>query len=359
MIRQVRMKEMYMDATGTLVERQTPVFAFGTHPQVTSDDQAHPVTSAKAIENKLRIIMDEILVGNHLEEIACRAPIDEDAYDAVPLGTTPDDVARCAVARDILPSSCPDGPHALCICKLDGGCGDVEKGKPVGVLDVNQDGAADDTRFINGAVGLRCGTIDVPINLDQSYWNPSGDQNVPAMGGFDALGPAIVLLPAIPMGAPAGVPPLLPTNTTCNLTFSPTVVDKQGNEVCAPPDGQIDQGCTPGDVNAFSFKVEPLGARILGIQPDETGVSRTNPVTVKFSAPLMAGTEAGVQLLEGTTPYTQGTMALSAPDTLRITPPAGGFPADTTFTVSVPTSVADYYAQPMPMPFTFNFTTGQ
>lgn len=359
MIQQVRLKEMYMDAAGALVERQTPVFAFGTHPQVTSEDQAHPVTSAKAIENKLRIIMDELLIGNNLEEIGCRAPIDDDAYDTVPLGTTPDDVARCAVARDILPTSCPQGPHAVCICKRDDGCGEVPNGQPVGVLDVNQDGAADDTRFINGAVGLRCGTIDVPINLDTSYWNPSGDQNVPAMGGFDALGPAIVLQPAIPAGAPVGVTPLLPTNTTCTLTFSPSVVDKQGNQVCAPADGNIAQGCTPGDVNAFSFNVEPLFVRVLGLQPDQTGVSRTNAITVKFNAPLTATSIAGIELLEGTTPYTQATMALSAPDTLRITPPAAGLPADTTFTISVPTSVSDYYAQPLPMPFTFSFTTGQ
>lgn len=348
-----------MNASGNLVERPTPVFAFGTHPQVTSEDQAHPVTSAKSIDNRLRIIMDELLVGNHLEEIACRSPVDEDAYDRVPVGATPDDVARCSVARDVLEKSCPDGPRAICICKLDGGCNGIEKGKPVGVKDENGDGAADDTRFIAGAVGLRCGTIDVPINTEQSYWNPSGDQNVPAMGGFDALGPAIVLKPAAPVGAPMGVVPFFPTNTTCSLVFDPSVVDKQGNQVCAPPDGDITKGCTPGDVSAFTFKVEPLSSRVLALQPGQTGVSRTNAIQIKFSAPLAEDTLSGIELLVGGNPYPDVTIATSTPDTVRLTPTAdGGFPAETEFTISIATSVTDYYDQPLPMPFTFTFTTG-
>lgn len=115
MIRQVRMKEVYQDASGAYNDRLSPVFAFGTHPQVTSEDQAHPVTSAKAVSNKLRIIVDELLVGNYLEEIQCRAPVDNDAYDIVPLGATPDDIARCSVAKDLLPSSCP-GANTLSVC---------------------------------------------------------------------------------------------------------------------------------------------------------------------------------------------------------------------------------------------------
>jgi hypothetical protein len=112
----------------------------------------------------------------------------------VPIGTTPDDIAKCAVAKDVLPSSCPgDMEHAVCICRNEGGCGDTPLGGPVGILDVNQDGAADDTRFVQGAVGLQCGTIAVPIDQNTSYWNPSGDQNRPAMGGFEALGPALVI----------------------------------------------------------------------------------------------------------------------------------------------------------------------
>lgn len=359
MIRQVRLKETYMDASGNLNPRLEPVFAFGTHPKVTSDDEAHPVTSATAVDNKLRIIMDELLVGNYLEEIACRATIDEDAYDSVAPGTTPDDIARCSVAKDVLVASCPGtSSHDVCICKLDAGCGDVAKGKPVGVLDANQDGAADDSRFIAGAVGLKCGDIDVPVDIDASYWNPSGDQNVPAMGGFDALGPAIVLKTAPPAGAPTDTPAFLPTNSTCELVFSPSVVDKQGNQVCAPANGDIAKGCTPGDVSAFSFKVEPLWAKNNSFS-DTTGISRTANVDLKFSAPLDAASITGITVTQGATAYTQFTVAMPFPDTVRITwTAAGGLDANTEYTITIPTSVKDYYAQPMPTPKTITFTTG-
>jgi hypothetical protein len=349
---------MYTDASGNLVERG-PVFAFGTHPQITSDDDAHPVTSARSIDNKIRVIMDELLVGNNLEEIECRGLVDEDVFDNVPLGATPDDIARCAVPRDVLPTSCPQTFNkAVCICKLDAGCGDAAKGEPVGVLDVNQDGAGDNTRFKVGSVRLQCGTIDVPLDLNASYWNPSGDQNVPAMGGFEALGPAIVMVPTFPAGSPMGTAAFLPTNTTCGLVFAESVTDKQGNQVCAPPDGDITKTCTPGNTEAFSFKVEALTARLLGVE--ETGVPRTMPIPVKFSAPLDPATMNNITVLQGTTPYTQVTLTLTSPDTVRITPTAvGGFAADTQYTVNVPTTMTDYYKQPLPMPSTFTFTTGQ
>ena len=50
--------------------------------------------------------MDELLVGNALEEIACRAVVDDDAFARVPLGATPDDIAKCTVAQDVLKARC-------------------------------------------------------------------------------------------------------------------------------------------------------------------------------------------------------------------------------------------------------------
>jgi hypothetical protein len=361
MIQQVRMKEMYTDAGGNIQERG-PLFAFGTHKLVESADQAHPVTSAKAVENNLRVIMDELLVGNYLEEINCREQVDEDSYDTVPVGATPDDIAKCAVPKDVLKGSCK-GDHTVCMCKLDTGCGvngEIKKGEPVGVLDVNQDGAADQHRMIQGSVGLRCGTIDVPIDLLKSYWNPSGDQQVPAMGGFDALGPAIVLVPSVPSGAPSGTLPFYPTNTTCNLTFAPSVVDKQGNQVCAPPDGDITKSCTPGDVSAFSFKVEPLAVRagMSSIQDGDTGVSRTGSVNLKFSAPIAAATLGAVTMTEGTNAFTGFTATQPYPDTITLTWTGVGLAANQDYTIHIGSTLADLYMQPIPMPVNISFKTG-
>jgi hypothetical protein len=73
MIRQVRLTESAANAAGTLVKRN--VFAFGTHTlAATSDYPAlgpnSMTTAAAMISNstpqKVRIIMDEILVGNYL-----------------------------------------------------------------------------------------------------------------------------------------------------------------------------------------------------------------------------------------------------------------------------------------------------
>src|SRR5688572_12655852 len=161
MIRQVRLKAVNTDASGSVSTKR--VFAFGTHPLAATTDYpalgANSMVTIAAVSQQMRIIMDELLVGNHLEEIACRGPLDAagTAYDRVPLGTTPDDIAKCSAAKDVLPSQCPGTmTNAVCICRDDAGCGGIAKGDPVGVLDVNQDGASDDTRLIAGSVGVKC-----------------------------------------------------------------------------------------------------------------------------------------------------------------------------------------------------------
>jgi hypothetical protein len=360
MIEQVRLVEVYSLAGVDGLERT--VFGFGTHPLATSDD-AHPVTSAKATGNKLRVIMDELLVGNDLEEIECRFRVDDDAFARVPLGATPDDIARCAAAQDALPSQCPgSNPRSVCLCENEGGCASgfkrdgtpsvTPKGESVGVSDQDQDGAADATRFIAGAAGITCGAglIDVPINLDASFWTPSGNQQKPEQGGFDALGPAVVVVPA---GA-------LPTNLTCGLVFSPEVVDKDGNQVCAPPDGDITRACAPGDVTAFSFTVEPLRFAI-GAPIMDPGQPRTAAVAIAALAPLDPASLVNITVTEGAaTSYTNFTATLSDSNsseiTIRWTP--GELAADTRYTITVPTTVTDAYQRPALQPFQLAFTTG-
>ena len=357
---EVRMKETYTDATNPSTFLSRRVFAFGTFPGATADID-HAVTSASATGQSMRIIMDELLQGNRLEEIQCRAQVnDTDALSLVPDGATPDDIAACSVNADSLEVSC-HGDHAVCLCNIATGCGGIAMGHPVGVLDVNNDGAPDNTTFKAGAVGIRCGAgaaaIDVPIDLDMSYWNPSGDQQVPAMGGYDALGPAIVL---VPKGGN------VPTNATCGLTFSADVLDKQGVAVCAPPAGrpascsgaiddcQAGLMCTPGDVSAFSFKTEGLRVTVLGISDGATNVSASTPIFANANAPLAPATIASITI----TPAPPVDFAITQPMPAQVKfTPTTPLAAATTYTITFPVTLTDTFGQPLPAPITLSFTT--
>ena len=355
MIEQVRLREVY--SMGGLQGLDRTVFGFGTHPMASPDEQ-HAVTSAKADGNKLRIIMDELLRGNDLEEIACRYVVDDDAFARVPLGATPDDIERCAAAQDALASQCPgSNRRSVCLCKNDAGCPSgtrsdgssylTPKGESVGVLDQDQDGAVDRSRFIAGAVGITCGAIDIPIDLDRSYWTPSGNQQKPPLDGFDALGPAVVV---VPNGA-------LPTNRACGVTFSADVVDKDGKQVCAPPGGNLAKPCAPGDTTAFTFTVEPLGFS-LAQEVVDPGQSRTADVRIKANVLLDPASITNVAVTEGmTTSYTSFTVTPSLANEITIRWNAPGLAAATRYQITVPTTVTDAYHQPAVQPFVIAFTT--
>src|SRR6185503_18058199 len=133
---------------------------------------------AAASAQKIRVVMDELLIGNYLEEIACNTIVDDDQFQIVPVGATPDDIANCAQAADVLVDTCK-GEHAVCLCEIPGGCNVgatvVQPGLPVGILDEDDDGTSDAHQFIAGSVGLRCGAnsdIDVPMSPQRSYWQP-------------------------------------------------------------------------------------------------------------------------------------------------------------------------------------------
>ena len=105
-IEQVRLYEDWTDSTGA-AQAPRRVFAFGTHPQSEepSNDDEHAVTTAdpKAI-GPIRIIMSELLLGNYLEQIECRGVVGTDVFDNVPVNATPDDIAKCSEADDVLPA---------------------------------------------------------------------------------------------------------------------------------------------------------------------------------------------------------------------------------------------------------------
>jgi hypothetical protein len=358
MVRQVRFVEDLQETPTTYFTHT--IFGFGSFPGLT-DDLEHQITSAAASNQRFRVIMDELLQGNFLEQISCRGPIDAagDTWGTVPSGATPDDIAKCSEATGVLPVTCT-GPYAVCV--------GPDPTHPVGVLDVNEDGAADAQRFMPGSVNIVCtpatgAAITVPLNLDSSYWNPSGNQEAPAMGGLDALGPAIVLVPTA----------AIPTSTTCGLVFSPTVIDKTNMSVCIPQyglppgitddAGNIGEGCTPTgdpvkDYGQFSFKVEPLRLSDSSPLDGDMGVDLTDSASLTFIAaidPLTVGsitvTQNGASFTDFTTTLSQQNqrVALNWPD---------GLMANSVYVITIPTTVTDAFEQPLPAPVTITFTTG-
>ncbi len=338
MVRQLFVREAYLDENN--IRRVTRRIAFGTHPDAAPED-VKAVTAAIADSNQsLRVVVDELLVGNFLEEIACRGPVDDDAYTQVPVGATPDDIAACAVALDILPESCV-GEYAVCL---------GQDGAPVGVLDEDEDGTSDDTRFIRGSVRLVCDGIDVPINIDASYWQPSGTQLPPAQGGIDVIGPAVVLKPELG----------LPTNSTCAVVFANTVVDKTNIQVCAPADGDITKDCTPGDTSAATFGTEPLflvtsfpadGATNV---PLVTAGQTYSQVRITFQVPVDEATLLNATIDPPLAAFSVQPGLDTTQWNLRF---PGGYAANTTYTLTLPTTVTDRFEKGLPAPIELSFTT--
>lgn len=381
MVLQVRFGEKYMTPDSDTL-RSRRVFGFGSHP-LAVPGEAHKVNTADALEDNFRVIVDELLVGNNVEEIRCRGPVRTDDtvtpavnfnYSRVPVGATPDDIARCSLPSDALPTSCPDGEFAICICEIDGGCMRgtqlVDEGDPVGILDNDLDGAADQSRLIDGATAIRCFTnsnesdfITVPLNRDLSYWNPSGTQDRPAQGGFDALGPALVIVPS----------QALPTNLSCGIAFSDEVVDKEGRGVCVanysrePSDNDdplvnpfdpkaLQPECEPGDFSAFRFTVEPLTFDPSDpLEDDATGISTTAPLIFTTNVPLDVATvvAANITISPAATVEIQ---AAPSGDAIVVSPTAP-LTANTTYTLTITAGVTDTYGQSAPAPFVISFTT--
>lgn len=357
MIEQVRVTEV--ESTGPVGPSSTArnVFAFGTHPDAASAD-AHVVTTALPT-TRLRLIVNKRLAGETLEEIECRYVVDDDVFEGIPAGLVPDDVARCAVDQDQLAAQCPgSSPRALCICHKAGGCPSgthadgsdriTPEGESVGVQDTDRDGTADATQLIAGRVAIHCGRFDVPVDVGQSVWSPAGSQLQPLTltGGFDQLGPALIVTAAQPF----------PSGERCGVTLS-GVTDDDGVAPCTPPDGDVAQGCTPGDTSAFGFTVLPM-SYFANPPVLATGQSRTDQVLIQATAAVDATTLANLSVVEGAaTPFHGYTAALATPSIIRIlwTEPLA---ANTRYTIVIPTTVTDLYKISAPLPVQISFTTG-
>ncbi|MBZ0235184.1 MAG: Ig-like domain-containing protein [Deltaproteobacteria bacterium] len=355
MIQQVVMKEQTVNqATGSLTVAS--VLGFGTHDLVPEARTKPNTQEASPDQQTLRVVFDELLVGNALEEIACRSRTLSDTescvvpggFSRVPLGATPDDIADCAAADDLLDELC-SGTHAVCL----------ENGRPCGVADEDENGSADDSRMIAGQVRIICDGTDVPLNYELSFWQPAGNQLVPAGGTPEgSLGPALVLQPANDG--------LMPTNSDCQLAFAPDVTDKHGFAPCAPLGGDITQDCTPGDVSAFSFKTQRLRFSATVPEQGTAAVSRSPAsVSVYFNTPIdpASAMAAGAITISPALPNMVVTVAanaksLTASWCTSATPPCtpASFDAATEYTVTVD-NLTDTFGKAMPQAETLTFTT--
>jgi len=329
MVRQVIMTEQITDAQN--VTRNAQSIAFGSHPDFNPDDDGVVTNATVGTAQRLRVVVDELLVGNFLEEIQCR----DGSYAAVPEGATPDDVANCSVQADILPQTCV-GDHAVCLGP-DG---------PIGVMDEDENGSADDTRFIDGAATIRCGSIDVPLSLVNTFYQPSGNQQVPAAGGFNAIGPAIILAPQDG----------LPTSSDCAVTFDDTIVDKDHRRICAPPMGDITEECDEGDTSLVTFGTQALS--VAGSSPanNAMNVALVTPATtvgrilIIFNTAVEEDIDATWFTLEAdgveVTTWTAARDPMTAQN-VTITVP-GGFLAATEYTLTVETGAKDAFGIELP-----------
>ena len=346
MVQQVFVQEKVVSDTAT---REKFQLAFGDHPEIPLPDEDSVNGDDREVVNavargtaKLRVVFDEILVGNYLEEIACA----DGSYSPVPIGADPDDIKDC---------SGPDLSRCVAVCIGDSG--------PVGILDENEDGASDETRmrdYGGGELGVSvmCGDQMMPLDPEASFYNPSGNQLLPAVPppqNINGLGPALVLVPLDGMK----------TGSECTLTFRGDVKDKDGETVCAPPDGNIDAGCSGGDTSLITFTVEPLSLKRSEPEDEMTDVPLTDPelpdasIYLEFVAAIDPDTVGAITLTDMMGDPVPVTVAVSADDAALLTVTVeGGYQAETEYTLTIGTGLTDKYGGALPAEITVTFTTG-
>jgi hypothetical protein len=212
---------------------------------------------------------------------------------------------------------------------------------------------------------VRCGpsySIDVPLDLQRTFWQPSGNQQPPAQGGLALLGPAIVLNPSHG----------LPTGQTCTIVFSEQVTDKAGNPVCAPKwgaDGAPDEvqwpptvDCVAGDTTDITFTVEEL--RVTGSSPSENQMNFPRVKSGQTFAEMRISFNAEISLAS----FEDATLVPAPAQPIQVVPSPmdtksvllqvpGGLAPQTDYTLTIP-APTDYYGIPYGVPYVRHFRTG-
>jgi hypothetical protein len=320
--------------------------AFGDHPDIPDTDDREVSNAVARGNQRIRIVFDELLVGNYLEEIACA----NGSWAQVPLGATPDDIANCAGPQSVIRETCRE-PYL--VCGLDGA------GLPVGILDENEDKAPDAIRLQDNVVQITCDGTDIPVDRNRSFYQPSGNQLIPAGPGINGLGPALVVIPTNGMR----------TGSLCGITFGENVVDKDGIRTCTPPGGDINSNCTPGDTSLIEFRVEALALTAHNPPNNGTNVALTAPnqtyaqILTTFNAAIddTSVTADTFVLYAGENVVDDATLLVSADDAaivfVRV---EGGFEPETEYELVIvggPSGIADIFGGTLAQNVGFTFTT--
>ncbi len=343
MVRQIFMNEKVITASGSSQLRKLQL-AFGEHPDpIFEDDDKQVLTAAIRGTQEIRIILDEQIRGNALEEMECA----NGSFSRIPDGTTPDDIADCSGPIDSL-QNCK---IALCV--------DAD-GKPIGVLDANEDGGADNLRMINYGdeanpelgVKIVCGGVSVPLNQNLSFWNPSGNQTISSNPALAAkgLGPVIVVQPEAGFGMPGGV--------SCTVEFNDAVTDYEGNKVCAPAGGLVANGCANGDTTQIAFGTEAVAIDRSNPKDGDVNVAVTQRIGATFNANMDVATVGAISLTAGGVDVAI-TATVADDDRASLTVGVeGDLLENTEYVLTIGTGFHDSFGSGLPQEETITFTTG-
>lgn len=171
--------------------------AYGQHFELNGGVAAIGVraTAVPRTGARFRIVVDQLLAGDTIEEYACAGG------GFVPLGRK-----VCA--------DCRDDPSTL----------DDEAGRCV---DLNGDRIPDNGRIVGDVATIRCGSFLYTTLSGDGAYEPWGNQLSSGALGVAGIGPAIVIEPSV----------TLPADADCTLNVIGRITDKQGEELIWPAAG--------------------------------------------------------------------------------------------------------------------------
>lgn len=289
------------------------------------------ISEAVIAGQTMRIIVDELLRGQTVEQFRCACSANDAGDGGCPNG----------IVAALDPTFCDNDPST-----------DInENGR---FADQNQDRVPDDTLLLPGIVQIECDRASMPwVNgVNEGWYNPSGSQQVPINTNtgnpeWTAIGPAIVLQPAA-----------LPTGSNCTLSFNQMTMVKTpgGTDMMVPAARDKDGEGVPAP-EGFTFVTEVM--KVVGSMPmnNAQNVARDVVPSITFNAPIAPGSITGVTLTAGGVAV-DGTATVGTDGrSWSFTPVAPLAPA-TQHTITVTTTLTDSFGAPYPDTVTRVFTTG-